>query len=303
MKTLFFVTSDEHAQLTADDLETSIPLQEAGYEVEPLVWSSCIPSELSPDAILIMRSAWDYHLRAAEFAQWLTAVSQSGIRMFNSVELMRWNLDKAYLIDLIERRVDVIPTELVRQSSRETLTDIMTRNAWSSVVIKPCISASAHRTTRVRGAGDLAKGEGDFQSLKQTGDLIVQPYLSEVITSGEWSLMFFCGEFSHAVVKKPARGDFRVQAEHGGVSRAATPTHKILKSARRAMAALPEVPLYARIDGVEASGRFLLMEAECIDPFLFFSLNPDAPRMFARCLSTVLAIRATSDNHQELQRT
>lgn len=301
MTALYFVTSAEHSKLTSDDIETLIPLSEAGYSVRPLVWSSCPADDLPPDAILVLRSAWDYHLRAAEFKQWLTAVDKTGARVFNSVELVLWNLDKSYLLDLIERGVDVIPTELVRTSSPEKLTDIMNRNAWTSVVIKPSISASAYKTTRVMGTPDLADGESRFQSLKETGDVIVQPYLSEVITRGEWSLMFFSGELSHAVLKKPAAGDFRVQAEHGGIARLATPTRKIIQSARRAVTALPEIPLYARIDGVEVSGRFLLMEAECIDPFLYFGLSGAGPRMFARCLSDVLRNGTTSADHQQLQ--
>jgi Glutathione synthase/Ribosomal protein S6 modification enzyme (glutaminyl transferase) len=300
---LFFVTSAEHAQLSPDDLVTVPTLADYGFEVRPLVWSAIDPDDLPAGAILVVRSAWDYHLSAAEFEKWLRGLAKRGARIFNPVHLMRWNLDKAYLMDLIGRGVDVIPTELVRRSSTETLSEIMRSNAWTSVVVKPSISASAYRTIRVMGSFDLAKGEQHFDELRQTRDVIVQPYLSEVITHGEWSLMFFCGEFSHAVVKKPATGDFRVQAEHGGVAKAAKPRPGILKSALQVVAALPEVPLYARIDGVEVSGRFLLMEAECIDPYLYFGLNPAAPSKFASCLSKMLAEMSASFPSKQFQET
>jgi glutathione synthase/RimK-type ligase-like ATP-grasp enzyme len=119
-------------------------------------------------------------------------------------------------------------------------------------------------------------------------EVMVQPYLQEITTQGEWSLIFFGGAFSHAVIKRPARGDFRVQAEHGGtVVRAAPPDH-VLHAATAAIAALPIKPLYARIDGVERSGKLLLMEAECVDPYLYFELDAAAPHAFAVSLEEAI---------------
>ena len=42
--------------------------------------------------------------------------------------------------------------------------------------------------------------------------------------------------------------------------------------------------LYARIDGVEVGGRLVLMEAECIDPVLYFRFSPGAAERFADLL-------------------
>ena len=102
----------------------------------------------------------------------------------------------------------------------------------------------------------------------------MQPFLDEIARVGEWSLFFFGGAFSHAALKTPAAGDFRVQAQHGGTHRAVAPSAEMLRAAAAILKALPTETVYARIDGVERDGRFELMEVEVIEPYLFL---PGAP--------------------------
>jgi glutathione synthase/RimK-type ligase-like ATP-grasp enzyme len=102
---------------------------------------------------------------------------------------------------------------------------------------------------------------------------MVQQYVPEVADSGEWSLVFFQGQYSHAVLQLPASGDFRVQSEYGGTATRAEPGRKVMDAALSIVDALPEQPLYARIDGIEDGGGFLLMEAELIEPALFLELG------------------------------
>ena len=45
---------------------------------------------------------------------------------------------------------------------------------------------------------------------------LFQAFVPEVETQGEVSLVFIDGVFSHAVRKRPAQGDFRVQIDFGG---------------------------------------------------------------------------------------
>src|SRR5262249_58479067 len=97
----------------------------------------------------------------------------------------------------------------------------------------------------------------------------------EMARVGEHSLLYFGGEFSHAVLKTPAAGDFRVQAQHGGTHRALEPSAEMRRAAEAILRALPTETLYARIDGVEREGRFELMEVEVIEPYLFFPGAPD----------------------------
>ncbi|MGA9524362.1 MAG: hypothetical protein WBV82_23100 [Myxococcaceae bacterium] len=96
---------------------------------------------------------------------------------------------------------------------------------------------------------------------REAGDVLVQRYLPEITTEGEWSFVFFDGRFSHAVRKRPKPGDFRVQMDHGGTVAPEVPSEAIVDDASRVIAALPARADYARVDGVDVKGRLLLMEA------------------------------------------
>src|SRR5574337_390823 len=130
-------------------------------------------------------------------------------------------------------------------------------------------------------------------------DYLVQPFVPEIVRAGEWSLLYFAGEFSHAVLKRPAVGDYRVQSEHGGSTAASRPDPATLVAAAQALAAVTalghEVPDYARVDGVICAGRFLLMELELIEPSLFLEGEPQAAARLAGQLAARLdQLRASS---------
>jgi hypothetical protein len=115
------------------------------------------------------------------------------------------------------------------------------------------------------------------------------------IEQGEWSLVFLGGEFSHAVLKRPAVGDFRVQEEHGGSTVLADAPAWMVTQAERVLAAATSsastssatgastssAALYARVDGVVVNGRFVLMELELIEPALFLGLAAGSVERFA----------------------
>jgi hypothetical protein len=127
---------------------------------------------------------------------------------------------------------------------------------------------------------------------------MIQPFVPEIATRGEWSLMFFEGRFSHAVLKRPADGDFRVQQEHGGTSVGAPPPAAlvdlgagVLEAAEAAVrdgSSGPRGPgetlLYARVDLVEAAAGPLLIELELIEPALFLEAHPPAAPALAMAL-------------------
>jgi len=114
--------------------------------------------------------------------------------------------------------------------------------------------------------------------------LLVQPFVEEVRSRGEWALVFIEGELTHAVLKRPGPGEFRVQGHLGGSAEAAAAPPGVAAVARRALAALPAPPLYARIDAVEAAAGPLVMEAEVNEPGLFFNHAPAAAGRFAEAL-------------------
>src|SRR5256886_12193111 len=110
---------------------------------------------------------------------------------------------------------------------------------------------------------------------------MVQPFIDEVWDPGEGSLIFFGSRFSHAVRKRPAAADYRVQWEFGATAAPLAPPPRLTADAEAVMAAAQGHPLYARVDGVERDGRLMLMELELIEPHLFLGWDTDAPARLA----------------------
>ncbi|CAM5556438.1 hypothetical protein [Rhodanobacter lindaniclasticus] len=133
-------------------------------------------------------------------------------------------------------------------------------------------------------------------------DYLVQPFVPEVVSMGEWSLLYFASEFSHAVLKRPATGDYRVQGEHGGSAVPAQPDAATLAAADRALAAVATIGhgdhAYVRVDGVVSGGRFLIMELELIEPFLHLAGQPHAAERLAQQVALRVPPRhAPGDDH------
>jgi glutathione synthase/RimK-type ligase-like ATP-grasp enzyme len=116
--------------------------------------------------------------------------------------------------------------------------------------------------------------------------MILQPLIEEIATSGEFSLMLFDGEFSHAVVKRPKVGDFRVQEHLGGVTLPCpTPPPGAVELAQAALAAAPARATYARVDIIpDDQGTLRIMELEMIEPSLFLNHAPDRGRAFSAAI-------------------
>jgi hypothetical protein len=111
-----------------------------------------------------------------------------------------------------------------------------------------------------------------------------------VAEEGEWSLVFLGGEYSHAVLKRPAAGDFRVQEEFGGTSTMAEAPRSLRESAAQVLTAVEHPWLYARVDGVRGDdGRLLLMELEMLEPLLFLAHHREAPARFAEAIRNAVA--------------
>lgn len=229
-------------------------------------------------ACVVIRSCWDYHLRLAEFESFLDRLERAGRPVLNPVPLVRWNARKSYLLELRDRGVRVPASRVIaRGSGEEAPFDGM--GGADSVVVKPLVSASAretHLVTRDGVPGFLPA----WRRLVAAGDVLVQEFVPEVRTRGEWSLVFFDGVPSHAVLKRPASGDFRVQSEHGGSVAPGEPAAAVRAAAERALRATPPGAAFARVDVVEADEP-VLMEVELIEPQLFLKARPGSERAFA----------------------
>ena len=264
-------TSEKWPQLSPDDLGLAPALAGVGIDAAPAVWSDRSVDWKQFDLVVI-RSCWDYHLRIRDFLGWLEGL---GVPVANSAEVVRWNAHKGYLLELEAKGIRIPATQLVRKSSK------LPQLASGHVIIKPAISASANETHRFADAADAM---ADLDRLAAAGDVIVQEFVDEVISDGEWSLMFFDRELSHAVKKAPKAGDFRVQQELGGSALAADPPRRVLEAARRALSAVDDDLLYARVDLVDRPAGVVLMELELIEPSLFFRTSEGSSERFARAV-------------------
>jgi hypothetical protein len=226
---------------------------------------------------VVIRSCWDYHLRLPQFLAWLDRVEADKVPLWNPAPLVRFNAHKSYLKELKAAGLPVVPTAWLERGSTLELGRLLQDRGWSKAVVKPAVSASAFRTWRV-SAHEAASGDVHraFRELVAETDVLVQPFLREIEQEGEWSFVFLGGEFSHAVLKRPAPGDFRVQAEYGGCVLTQMPPSSAISEARAVADHLRGPWAYARIDAVLAEGGLTLMEVELIEPYLFLSSHPMA---------------------------
>lgn len=274
--------------LSEDDRLAAAELVHLGAEVEAAVWDDPGVRWDGYDCVVI-RSCWDYHLRAAEFLGWLGRLERAGVPLWNPAPVVRANMDKGYLVDLAAVEIPVVPTVRIEQGKPVSLARLLAERGWDEAVVKPSVSASAFRTRRVRRA-NAAAVQKELEGMLSASGVLVQQFLPEIQTRGEWSLLFFGGEYSHAVLKRPKAGDFRVQEELGGSSVLERPAPALVEQGRAVVGTIPAPWLYARVDGVEIDGVFTLMELELIEPLLFLGWHPQAPARFAGAILKATAL-------------
>ena len=144
------------------------------------------------------------------------------------------------------------------------------------------ISTNATDTFRL-SRGQVRAAEPALLRVFERRAFVVQPFIGEVQGEGEYSLFYFGRAFSHAIVKKPKAGDFRVQEEHGAsIVAVDAPREELVATGNKVLEQVTPVPAYARCDLVRGrDGRFLLMELELIEPSLYLRMHPEAPARFA----------------------
>ncbi len=283
--------------LTADDALVVAALESEGIPVHVVRWDDADADWLG-FALIVIRSPWDYFRRLPEFLGWLDRLEALGAPVQNPIPVLRDNLDKAYLVRLLEQGVAVTPTVRIPRGLAPSLTALLAQRGWEEAVVKPAVSGAAFETWRV-SRSSVERAQARFADLVCERDMLVQPYLADIAEGGEWSLVFFGGEFSHALRKFPASGDFRVQQYHGGSLSEATAPRDLIDTATALLAHVPGPLLYARVDGVMTGEGFLLMELELIEPELFVRTDPAAPARFARAIQQTMNAAASSRSRED----
>ncbi len=236
-------------------------LRRDGVDVEWRPWGEAVDADL-----VVLRATWDYTERLDEFLAWCESVPA----LANPLPVVRWNTDKAYLVELAERGLAVVPTAVVQPGETPDF-------PAGEFVVKPAIGAGS------RGAGrftDHAEAHAHLEALGVKA--LVQPYQSSVDANGETALVFFAGEYSHSFHKGPMLAQGLAESASGlyveEKLRCIEPTGAQRELADRVLdvaADLLSFPrkdfLYARVDVVEGeNGEPLLLELELTEPSLGF---------------------------------
>jgi len=284
--TVVFATCAHQPYLAADDRPLANALGALGYRVEPEPWTDIDPdTHLAADPV-VLRSTWDYHRVPTMFAAWLEAMADSGRPLLNPADVARTNIDKIYLQGLAAAGIAIPKSRWIETPDAAAIDAVLREEGWTQAVLKPRIGATAHGTFLITPAS--LPSDDDLAPARASG-AIVQEFIPEVRERGEVSLVYAGGRFSHAVVKHPRDGDFRVQKDFGGVVEEVAPPDALLAFGAAVMATVPASCAYARVDVVDSARGPLLMELELIEPELYFSIVPGSAERMARAIVDRLA--------------
>lgn len=245
-------TTDEHLLVSE--------LKHRGHTVETISWMADYDWE-TLDCVLI-RTTWDYIHHSKKFMEKLELIA-SKTKLLNSLDVVKWNFNKRYLFELEKKGVLIVPSLLLEHSSMVNIP-----LDWNEIIAKPLVSNGAYLTQKISRNHVFTGGEW-----------LIQPFLNEIYT-GELSLFYFNGNYSHAVKKIPRRGSFYVQEEHGGDIRPFTPTTELIDLGKSILSKIDHSIFYARVDLVPYQGSYALMEIELIEPAIYFSKSENAARNY-----------------------
>lgn len=277
-----FLTCENQSGFFIYDSLTVQPLRVRGWEVTEVPWS--LPMDWNQFDAVIIRSTWDYQSRPAEFLKVLNQIECSNATLQNPRRIVEWNINKTYLKEIENAGVLIVPTLWQEHLTLDKLHAARSSFGSDWIVTKPLVGANADHTFKLNPAMDSTELDTAL-SWYASQPVMIQPFIPSVVESGEYSLFYFGGQFSHCILKTPKKDDFRVQEEHGGSLQLIQPDRDLLSAGNEVMQKIGENLLYARVDLVILpDGRPALMELELIEPSLYFNLDPDSPERFAEAL-------------------
>ena len=270
--------------ITASDRLYADALERRGCRVAGAPWDGPRQAFAGADAV-VLRSTWGYFRALDDFKAWTEAMA-AATRLFNSIELVRWNLRKDYVEKLAAAGVRV-PRSFVVPCEVPAVGRVFDETGWAQAVVKPASGASGHSVELLQRATLAGQVAGLADEARQAG-VVVQEFLPE-IAEGELSLIYFDGVFSHAIRKRPPAGEFRSNSRYKPTRTAETPPTAVTQQGASCLATLPERPLYARVDGVVRDGVLIVIEVEVLEPALFMEFDPLSAERFAEATIKRLA--------------
>lgn len=253
-------------------------LEKLGHKLVEIEWRSPIDA-FSEMPLILIGTPWDYQDSEREFLGQLDRLEAAGHIMCNSAAVVRWNARKTYLRELADKGAATIPTLWVETAAASDIETALEEFGCESLVAKRQVGAGAE------GQSIHHKTSLDHEwSIDHP--MMLQPFMPEIQSDGEYSFLFVDGQYSHGLRKRAADGDYRVQSLYGGYEETIEPAPDDRAAAQGIVDLLPfGAPLYARIDMVRGNdGQLLLMEAELIEPFLYPEQGPKFGMMMAEAI-------------------
>ncbi len=283
------------------DAELAFPFMKTlGWQIESIPWRSGFADWRSLDAVYI-GTPWDYPNDPDRFLDLLQRIVDAGVVLVNDLSLVRWTLPKTYLRDLEQRGVAIVPSLWHETMSLGAITDAFDAFDSQRIVVKPVINTNAMDTYIVaadRASALLPALDAAFCDRPY----LIQPFIESICTIGEFSLFFFDRVFSHAMLKLPKPGDFRVQEEYGSELSVIDPDPLLLATAEYVLGLVDPAPAYARIDFVcDEGGGYRVMELELIEPSMYLRMNEDAPKRFAEAFDRYVMRKTEELRHENDQ--
>lgn len=272
------------SDIVLDDRLLSEALEKRGLRVNRLSWDD--PDfDWSNTRNVVIRTPWDYFTRFDEFLPWLERTAEV-TKFINPIETILRNIDKHYMLDLLKAGINMPATVFIEPRSvnpddERTLAEIAAETGWDKFILKPAISGGAWHTYRF-GREGIKEHEDIFSELIRDKCMLLQEYQDNISSRGEVSYMVLGGKFTHAILKKAAEGDFRVQANRGGTVHDYTPTAEEIKFAEDIVSKSGVDITYARVDILwDNDDRLSLCELELFEPELWLRKCPPAVDAFA----------------------
>ena len=275
-RAIVLATASDQPEITASDRLYAEALERRGCPVVAASWDGP-RAAFDGAAAVVIRSTWGYYRASDAFRDWTEAIAAAS-RLFNPIGLVRWNLRKDYIGKLAAASVRVPQTHFVA-CEVDAIEKVFGETGWSRAVVKPLTGASGCSVERVAREG-VADAVSRLAAEARASGVLVQEFLPEIV-KGELSLIYFDGIFSHTVRKHPPQGEFRVNSRFGATRSPEMPPREVTEQGAAALRALPEVPLYARVDGVVRDGALIVIEVEVLEPGLFLDFDPGSAERFA----------------------
>jgi hypothetical protein len=282
---LAIVTGEFAPDLSDGGTKLATSLAEHNIDSEPVMWNNPSVDWTTYDAVLL-RSCWDYPNDRERFQVMLQELEEAPVQVCNPLQVIQWNLHKSYIIALDESGVTVPETTVVEQGAGVSLETIFEKQNHDEMVIKPAIGAMSEQV-RKRSIADLSESGSKFSEQVEDHDILVQEFIPEIET-GERSMVFFAGEYSHAWNSLTTEEDITAfdgsDTDYEPTARIQEQGAAVIQSASDILGMTPRDLPYARVDYVPREGELVLMELELIEPFLGFDRGENTVQRFTEVL-------------------